>query len=217
MKKIALVHTVPSVYADFPGMIREFVGEVAICNTVDDFLASDPAEKGEFTVDNLNRLYFLLRAAELTSPDLIVTTCSTLTPSVEKLRPLIATPLLPIDGEVLKRAVAAGRRIALFATARSAVAPTREGLEREAALVGMKPEIEITVVDDAFTAIKRMDRETHDRLVKEAAAGIKDKDVVVLAQASMAHLENAVREISGIPTLSSPNLCLQAIKRMLGA
>ncbi|MCC8189773.1 MAG: aspartate/glutamate racemase family protein [Planctomycetes bacterium] len=212
-KHVALVHTVPSVYGSFPDRVRETLGaDVRISNTLDDFLASDPAEKGEFTGNNLNRLLAILRCAERTGADIIVVTCSTLTPALETLRPLVATPILPIDGALLRQAVTMGTRIAILATARSAVEPTREGLRREAGRIGVEPDITVTVEDDAFTAIKRLDRETHDRLVLAAAAGIRDRDVIVLAQASMAHLEEAITQETGIPTLASPRLCLQALR-----
>ena len=115
--KIAAIHTVPSVYASFPALLRATFPGVEVTNTVDEFLAADPAVRGEFTKDNLNRLHALLRCAEMTGADVIVTTCSTLTPPVETLRPLIKTPLVAIDGAMHRKAVATGSRITLLATA----------------------------------------------------------------------------------------------------
>lgn len=216
MATIALIHTVPSVYASFPGLVRETLGpDTAVLNTVDEYLASDPAEKGEFTKTNLNRLHALLRNAELTGPDAIVVTCSTLSPPVEMLRPFIAVPLVTIDGAMLRLAAEAGGHIAVMATARSAVGPVKEGLLREAAKLGKTPDLETIVLDDAYAAIKRLDKETHDRLVKEAASRFSGRDLIVLAQASMAHLEDEVGRISGVRTLSSPKLCMEELKKIV--
>lgn len=215
MKKVAAVYTVASVYGYFPDLIRDSLGEVEIVNTFDDFLAIDPGRRGEFTVNNLNRLHAILRCAEMTNPDAIVVTCSTLTPPVETLRPLIATPLVTIDGRLLRLTVTKGPKIAILATAQSAVDAMIIGLRREADLAGAEAAIDTVVCPEAIAALKKNDKATHDRLVLEAAAGIKGVDVVALAQASMAHLEAEVRDATGIETLSSPKLCMAELREVL--
>ena len=216
MTRIAAVHTVPSVYASFPALIREAIPGADVANTVDEFLASDPAVKGEFTVDNLNRLYAILRCAEMTEPDAIVVTCSTLTPPVETLRPLITTPLVTIDGLMHKKAVGIGSKITLLATAQSTIEPGRVGLAAAAEKIGKQLDIETIVCDEAYIAIKKLDQETHDREVLAAAEKIKNRDVIVLAQASMAHLQNEIQKRTGIATLSSPALCMEDLKKAVG-
>ncbi|GAB1482236.1 hypothetical protein MASR2M78_10510 [Treponema sp.] len=87
MKRIALIHTVRSVLDSFEGLLRSALSEqVLIHNLLDDFLATDPALRGLFTDTNKERLAGDLRNAELTGADLIVVTCSTLTPAVAELR-----------------------------------------------------------------------------------------------------------------------------------
>lgn len=217
MKKIAAVYTVPSVYASFPALIRETLGaETRLVNTVDEYLASDPAEKGVFTTVNLNRLLAILRNAELTQPDAIVVTCSTLSPPVETLRPLISVPIVTIDGAMLRKAVDTGSRITVVATAKSTVEPAWEGLRREAGKKRKAIDVDVVTLDDAYEAIKKLDRETHDRIVLEAAGRIHDRDVVLLAQASMAHLEEQVHNACAITTLSSPGLCMEELKEIVG-
>ena len=70
---------------------------------------------------------------------------------------------------------------------------------------------------DAIRALKAGDRAGHDRMVLEMAAQLADRDVIVLAQASMAHMEKAVAEQTGIATLSSPARCIAEIKDILEA
>ncbi|MEG1943475.1 MAG: aspartate/glutamate racemase family protein, partial [Angelakisella sp.] len=129
MKRIALIHTVKSVLDSFEGLLREAIGdELLISNTLDDFLASDAAARGEFSVDNQNRLFYLLKAEELTHADIIVVTCSTLTPTVTALRGLIKTPVIAIDDAMTRLAVQSGEKITIMATAQSTVEPTRQKL-----------------------------------------------------------------------------------------
>ncbi|MGI6084872.1 MAG: aspartate/glutamate racemase family protein [Acetivibrionales bacterium] len=216
MKTIGLLHTVPSVLATFGDRLRSAMPgvELLIHNTMDTFLASDANIHG-FTRENLNRLFFLLKALELEHPDVIVVTCSTLTPHVEQIRPFISTPVVAIDDAMASQAVRKGERITVLATAYSTIGPTTTKLRSEASKIGRTLELQEIVCDEAYTAIKKLDQETHDRIVKEAAASIKNRDAIVLAQASMAHLEREIETLAGIPTFSSPDLCVTQVKDLL--
>ena len=58
MKSIALIHTVKTVACSFDQQLKDYVGEpVKIHNLWDDFLANNPNEIGEFTIENRCRLY----------------------------------------------------------------------------------------------------------------------------------------------------------------
>lgn len=212
MKRVVAVHTVHSVYASFPALIRETVPDAEIVNLVDEYLAMEPAAKGEFTVNNLNRLHALLRSGEMAEPDVIVVSCSTLTPPVEILRPLIATPLITIDGAMVRKAVADSSSLTIMATAKSALVATREGVEREAALAGKRIAVAEILSTDAFTALKAGDKNGHDKLVMAEAAKVAGSDVIIIAQASMAHLEDDIAKAAGIPALSGPKLCMRELK-----
>ena len=53
MKSIALIHTVKTVANSFEQQLKDYVGEpVKIHNLWDDFLANNPNEIGEFTIEN---------------------------------------------------------------------------------------------------------------------------------------------------------------------
>lgn len=217
MKKIALVHTMPGVLMTFEGHLRKATDcELKITNTLDTFLGTDPNEVGEITVNNLNRLYHILKAAEMTGADAVVVTCSTMSPGVKKLRPLIGVPLVAIDETTGREAVKKGSRIMVFASAPSAVEPTRRLIAEAAGEVGK----EVTISDlssiKAFEGLKTGDMASHDEALLENAKKIKDCDVVVLAQASMLHLYEKIAAISGVPVLASPYLCIENIKNILG-
>ena len=58
MKSIALIHTVKTVANSFDQTLKDYVGEpVKVHNLWDDFLANNPNEIGEFTIENRCRLY----------------------------------------------------------------------------------------------------------------------------------------------------------------
>ncbi|MCH3918317.1 MAG: aspartate/glutamate racemase family protein [Spirochaetia bacterium] len=217
MKNIGLIYTVRPVLDSFVPQLSKLVkGQVAYHNLFDDFLASDPGLRGFFSKDNKLRLFNDIRNMELAGSELIVVTCSTLTPTVEEIRPFIQVPVIAIDDAMCELAVKSGSRIRVIATARSTVEPTERHLRATAIQCGFSLP-EITSSDDsvAYEAMKRGDMELHDKRVLQMIADTSGYDVIVLAQASMAHLADQGSKLSGIPVLGSVPSCQAAIATML--
>lgn len=218
MKQVTLLHTVRSVYESFAGQLKTALDgmEIEISNTLDEFLAADANRRGEFTQENSRRLLALLQAKDLEQADLIIVTCSTLTPAVEQIRPLIQTPLLAIDDAMMEQAVQSGEQFLLMATAGSAIGPAKQKLLSEAEKAGRTVSVQERLVPEAFRAIQQQDKAAHDRYLLEAAeqAGT-GMDAVILAQASMAHLEMEIAERCGCTVFSSPAYCFARARQML--
>ena len=203
MKSIALIHTVKTVANSFEQKLKDYVGEpVKIHNLWDDFLANNPNEIGEFTIENRCRLYNDIKSAEMTGADMIVVTCSTLTPVVNMIRPFVRVPLIAIDDAMGRKAV-------------STEGPMREKLNAEAAKLGKSIQIDFQANAEAFQAMKAVQMERHDAILLDMAKNISGYDCVVLAQASMAHLDQKIEAICKIPVLSSPGLCMEQVKETL--
>ena len=216
MKSIALIHTVKTVANSFEQKLKDYVGEpVKIHNLWDDFLANNPNEIGEFTIENRCRLYNDIKSAEMTGADMIVVTCSTLTPVVNMIRPFVRVPLIAIDDAMGRKAVTCGERILVLATAGSTEGPMREKLNAEAAKLGKSIQIDFQANAEAFQAMEAVQMERHDAILLDMAKNISGYDCVVLAQASMAHLDQKIETICKIPVLSSPGLCMEQVKETL--
>jgi Asp/Glu/hydantoin racemase len=151
----------------------------------------------------------------MTEPDAIVVTCSTLSPTVEKIRPFIQTPLITVDESMIRKAAQMGSKITILATADSTLEPTKSKLIYEAEKLNKELEISLMVCPDAYVAIKAGDQEYHDEILKRKSLEIKQQDVIILAQASMAHLEEAIQKICGCTVLSSPKMCVEQLKETL--
>ncbi|MDY0290055.1 MAG: aspartate/glutamate racemase family protein [Sphaerochaeta sp.] len=216
MKRIVLIHTVRSVYETFEKELRSAAGDIKVYNMVDEFLVADSLEKGLFTVENRMRLVHDLQSAQLTGADLIVVTCSTLTPHVVASRPFFTTPIIAIDDAMCTLAVKQGSRITVLATAESTVGPTLKKLEEEAAMQHREIQLSSLCCPEALVHLKAGQKAKHDKLVLDMARQVRESDTIVLAQASMAHLEDLVQAQTKIRTLSSPQLCIQDVVRRLG-
>ena len=218
MKRIASIDTVYSVIDSFTQQLREGIpGDFLIHTLYDDFLATDPspAQAGKFTPINHQRLRLDMQAQALTGADIIVVTCSTLSPSVRLLRGEFNVPVVAIDDAMVNEAVATGTKIGLMATATSTVAPSSSAIRAAAEAAGKEIDLKVLCNEQAILALKAGDKETHDRLVLEMADEMKDRDVIVLAQASTAYMEQAVAERSGVTTLSSPARCIAQLRKMM--
>ena len=214
MRKIALLHTVHSVCDSFEGQLRKAVKEeLLIYNTLDEFLAMNarPVEEGRITENNKKRLALDLMCAELTGAEALIVTCSSLTPIVRDMRRMLNIPVFCIDEPMLNKAAAYGK-VLVLATAKSTEAPTRSFVEEAS---GGRTDIIFRLDEQALDALKAGDREGHDRRVMAMAEDAGQFDAVVLAQASMAHLAQALSEKYPVPVLDSPSMCIESVVRFL--
>lgn len=69
---------------------------------------------------------------------------------------------------------------------------------------------------EAYAALHQGDRARHDALVIASATALaRQVDVVVLAQASLAHLRALLEEELPCPVLASPALLMQELQRRI--
>lgn len=218
MKRLMALHTVKSVYESFSDALRESLpDDMIIDHMVDEFLANDPARHGgTFSKADLSRFYALMMQAQESHPDLILVTCSTLSPYVDGCRSFIKVPVIAIDDAMCESAITTGTRICVLATAASALDPTVNKIR----LFAERSRKEILVQGfcdpEAIAALKRGERDAHDAKLLELSRQAEGYDVIVLSQASMARMRDAVERERGITTLSSPELCIAAVARVLG-
>ncbi|MGD1818065.1 MAG: aspartate/glutamate racemase family protein [Pleomorphochaeta sp.] len=212
MKSIALIHTVKPILNSFSKTLKEKCDEeLEIFEIYDDYLASNPNEIGYFSKDNKKRLYNDIENCCLAGVSIIVTTCSTLTPIIEELRPFFNVPIVAIDDEMGKIAVSKGTKIRVLATAESTIAPTVSKLNKEAKKINKKIEIVSSFDNDAYEAMKSGHLKEHDEKLLKVISEIKDFDVIVLAQASMAHLAKESKKYTNIDVIGSIDTCQQKV------
>ncbi|MBN2858968.1 MAG: aspartate/glutamate racemase family protein [Sphaerochaetaceae bacterium] len=217
MKHIIAIHTVKSVYETFPEELKSALSvDVLLDNIVDEVLANDPARRGgSFSKTQKKRLLSLMMSAEQAEPDLIVITCSTLSPYIDSIREFISVPVMAIDDAMCYEAVHSGSRICVLATAQSALAPAVNKIEHLADRDNLTVSVDGFCDPEAIAALKAGDRERHDRLLLTLSEQGKGYDVIVLAQASMAQMRVAVEKSTCVRTLSSPETCIAAVKKSL--
>jgi Asp/Glu/hydantoin racemase len=216
MNRLAVLHTVHFLADRFKTMLRERLPKLDTFHMLDESLLQDLLRHGSSPSITRRVVTFATLAADA-GADLILFTCSSTSPAVDVARRVIATPILKIDDPMAERAVALGRRIGILCTTSSTQGPSADLVREHATRLEREVAIEPYLVAGAFQALSSGDREEHDRLVREAAVELgRRNDVVVLAQASMAHLANGLQAMPGVHVLSSPPLCIEALVQRYG-
>ncbi|UTF55744.1 aspartate/glutamate racemase family protein [Natronosalvus rutilus] len=218
MTRVALFHTVAALTGRFEELADEYLADAEWYHVVDESVLDDMLDAGELTPNVTERICTQLALAQRGGADIVLDTCSSTSPAVDVSRKLVDVPIVKIDDPMTERAVEIGDRIVVVATAASTLGPSKDLVERKGEEAGRDVTVETVLVDEAFEARRAGDLEMHDELVSEAVEDFADDfDVVVLAQASMSHLESSLFERTSVPVLSSPDLAMEHIAELVSA
>lgn len=216
MPKLAIVHTAPMLEPVFERLLHEARPGLETVHIVDETLLADAIAHDGVTDANRQAVAGRIHEAAATGADAVLVTCSSIGEAVEEAAGEVGVPVVRVDVAMAERAVAAGRRIGVLATLRSTLRPTAALIRRTAAASGREVEIVEQLCDGAYAALRSGDRERHDALVRDGYEALRGRvDVVVLAQASMARILDALPDKERhAPVLSSP---AGAVQRALAA
>ena len=211
VQRVAFIHTVGFLVDVFRTRMREALPHVDCFHILNESLLQDLL-RGEAKTAVYRRVVGQVLAAADAGADLIVMTCSSTSPAVDLVRPLLDRPVLKIDDPLMMAAVRTGRHIGLVCTAISTLEPSSALLRFHAMAQSCDVTITPVLLTDAYTALMAGDRASHDKIVRDAVASIADTvDVIVLAQASLAHLTDVFATTLSIPVLASPSLLMDAV------
>lgn len=216
MKTVAAIYTGQGLADPLKAIFKELLPGVRLVNIIDDSLIGDVVRAGHIPPGVARRLVTYFHHAEELGADVILNTCSSVGEVAEDARRLIGVPIVKIDDAMAAKAAAEYDRIAVLATLPSTLEPTRRLVCRQAELAGRQVTVLNGLAEGAFDALVAGHPEEHDRLLLEAAERVaRDADALVLAQGSMARMEQRLREATGKPVLSSPRLGVEQVKAVL--
>lgn len=159
------------------------------------------------------RMYNYMMCAADAGADAILVTCTSVNTVTKKIREMIPIPVISVEEPVAEKAIQAGKRIGILSSLATSAEPVKKTILEKAEEAGKSVEIQIKVADGAFEALNAGDRGLHDDKVREALAKlVKEVDVVVFAQMSMALVEHPEYEI---PVLKFGRLSYDAAKEAM--
>lgn len=216
-KKLGLIHTSATLVPMFAQLCKEKLPNVDVFNIADDSLVKGIRDAGSLTATIARRVAGYLESAELAGADYIMVTCSSIGPAVEAGAQLMGVPVLRVDQPMADQAVATGKRIGVIATLQTTLEPTADLISRRATLAGKQIEVTSQLCEGAFEALMSGEAATHDTKVAAALKELSQRvDVIVLAQASMARVVDALAaEDKRVPILASPGIAVDYLATVL--
>jgi hypothetical protein len=216
MIKVVAVHTAMALIEPLNQLFRELLPQVKLNHIADDSLIQEVIAKNAVTPAVRRRLLAYYQAAADSGADFIFNCCSSVGDVADMGRLVAPIPVFRIDYPMAVQAVTRGKRIGVIATLPTTLAPTKRLLTRLAEESGKDLVLVDGLADGAFKAGQSGDSATHDRLILEAASTIADQvDLFVLAQGSMARMEQTLTERCGKPVFSSPRSGVLGLKEYL--
>ncbi|WP_409322081.1 aspartate/glutamate racemase family protein [Pseudomonas putida] len=213
-KRVAFVHTVGFLIEDFREHMRTEIPTADCFHILNESLLQDLL-RGAPQPLVYRRVVDQIVLAAQAQPDLIVVTCSSTSPAVDIARRIVPQPILKIDDPMAAQAVRNGPRIGLLCTATSTVEPSSALLHAHAAEQGREISIKTVLRPEAYQALMAGNRARHDAILYEAATEVSNEvDVLVLAQASLAHLRDGLAASLSCPVLASPLLLMGELSRL---
>jgi Asp/Glu/hydantoin racemase len=215
--KIAAIYTGAALVKPLSDLMKEHMGDdVEVMNILDDSMIADIIKAGGLTKAVKRRLYGYYEIAVSSGAELILNTCSSIGDAVYGAREFMEVPIVRIDEAMARKAIKEADSVAVLATLPTTLDPTIRLLEMCAEEEGKTITTVSGLAEGAFAAITSGDAETHDRLIAETAQEVAQTcDVILLAQGSMARMEEPLRKLTGKTVLSSPKLGVEMVKEML--
>ncbi|GAA4006155.1 aspartate/glutamate racemase family protein [Sphingomonas humi] len=208
MPTLGLIHNSPMLAPVFNEIAARVMPDVRLLHFVDESTIKNTIAAGHLQKATMRQVIRLVGSSFDAGCDAAMITCSSIGRAVEMAAELHDQPVLRVDRPMAEKAVATGRRIGVLATLPTTLKPTAELIARIAREQGKEIEIVENVCAGAFDAVMAGDGATHDRIVGEALTqAMKDVDVIVLAQASMARVLATLPDGAvAAPVYSSPEL-----------
>lgn len=211
--RIAFLHTSPAHVATFNALVQRLAPEAQVTHVVDESLLADARRLGTDDAALVARVHGAMREAAQSGADMVVCTCSTIGSVAEQMPTQGAFLAARIDRAMADAAVRAGQTILVAAVLESTAAPTAELIHDSAAKVGKTVAVDTLLIPEAWPLFERGDLPAYHAAIAAAVRlAARNKDAVVLAQASMAGAADLLGDL-GIPVYSSPVLGVQAAIR----
>lgn len=215
MKKIAFVYTsMGGLAAAVQKLCGEMLPGAKTVHLADSGLVGDVIRENGVTPQLRMRLMKQFEAAAAAGADAIVCCCSTVGETAEQADAFFEIPIIRIDQAMIDEAVCGYSRIGVLASLNTTIGPTVGCIKRTAARLGCEVSVLAQTAEGAYQAQAGGDTETHDRLLRAAALAMRDRiDVLLLAQGSMARMEQPLQKLLDKPVLSSPARCIRALNK----
>ena len=219
--RIALIHATALAMEPVQSAFARHWPEARCMNLLDDSLSVDRAQAGGLKPDMTQRFVDLAAYSVRTGCQAILFTCSAFGPAIESAGQATGLPTLKPNEAMFEDALNAGLslgrpvRLGLIATFEASIASMSEELQAMAQQRGLQIDVRTQFVPEAMQDLAQGRADEHHRKIASAAHALRDCDVVMLAQFSMAAAQPAVQAGLACPVLSSPDCAVLALRKIM--
>jgi aspartate/glutamate racemase len=216
MSTVAAIYTAQTIVEPVRQLFAEILPGCRLINIIDDSLIQDVIRAGRVTSAVARRLIRYYFAAAETGAEVIFNTCSSVGDVTDLARALLNIPIVRIDERMAYEAVRTASKVGVLATLPTTLAPTVRLVKTQAEKAGRSVSVIEGLATGAYECLVANQVDKHDRLILETAERLaSEADVLVLAQGSMARMEEALAKRTGKPVLSSPRSGVLEVKETL--
>jgi Asp/Glu/hydantoin racemase len=218
-QKVVLIHTLPLLINTFNDLSAQLLPGVEMLHILNEVLVEEVRMSGAVGERQKNWLRLHVASAQYIHASAVLVTCTILSACVDEVRAEFDIPIIRIDEEMAKSAVACGQRIGIIATNPDTIQLSAQLIVDYAAQVDKPVQVTTRLAGEAFAAVRNGELARHDQLVKQAVMDLSPNvDVVILAQASMARVLDLIPPAERrVPILSSPYLAIEQLRSILAA
>ncbi|MCQ9424971.1 aspartate/glutamate racemase family protein [Pseudomonas sp. LJDD11] len=213
--RIFLVHATPLSISPINTAFDRHWPQAELVNLLEDSLPRDLKAAGQLTPAIIQRFLDLTRYAVSAGADAILFTCSAFGEAIDACKREVSIPLLKPNEAMIEAALAQGSRIGLLATFEPTLASMRAEFIAAAERQGQALDLQLQLAEDGMQILAQGDGPEHDRRVAQAADALGPAEVICLAQFSMARASEWVRQVSGLPVLTTPDSAVLKLRSLL--
>lgn len=217
--RIALIHALEESIAPIRAAFAQIWPEAATFDLLDTSLAPDRALAGHCN-SGITRRFQALGRYVADHPGgagptrAVLFTCSAFGPAIDAVKADLAIPVFKPNEAAFREGLAIGPRIGLCVTFKPSLASLSAELEAEAARSGTALSITPILASGALAALKAGDGEAHDAAVRQACAGLRDLDVLILGQFSLARAAPGLADLP-FPILTTPGSAVRVLRDLI--
>ncbi|MBV8434020.1 MAG: hypothetical protein JO029_07075 [Candidatus Eremiobacteraeota bacterium] len=218
-RTVGLVHAVLPALGPMRDTLARRMPDVRVINLLDEGLLTEAERLGGLVPETIDRMASVIELLREAKVDAVLLTCTAYSPAVPEMqRRFPGLPIVAVDQMMVDKAVATGRKIGVLATVKAGLDQQIDMLNAAAQRAGVTIEIVPSFHPEAMDALRRGDRDAHDRILLDALPALLERvDVALLAQVSMSPLAAKLPPNLPKPVLSSPELAADRLSEILSA
>jgi hypothetical protein len=212
---VALVSSTRAVFGPMEAAFRDGFPEAQILHLLDETLIEDFRREGGLSPHSRRKALQMTLTAQEAGVDGILVTCSTLSPSVDDLRPFLKIPVVKIDEPVIEEVVRKAEKIGLLATAETVLKSVEPLVMQKAQNIGRKISVRRFIRGDVWPLLQKDPTGFYRAIGEAATEAAQECQAVILTQVSIAPGREFAEKKERSKIYAPPTHAVQALRKIL--